>query len=342
MHDRNFMGRSPAEGYRLGIVNPLTLIGRELSEVLAQRSFPYAGIELIDTGGEAAGTLTELDAGASVVTPATQHSFADLDLVFFCGTAEKNEPWIARYREEPFVAIDLAQPNALVGDGLPVVAGVNADRIGDDTGLILSPHPIAVPLVLLIDRLRREFLIELAAASVIRPASEFDQKGIDELFQQTIQVLNLESYPTDVFDRQTAFTAYPPADAPMIERYASAQVRSILGSGIPFSLQLTQGPLFHSHVISLFVVLKEPAGEREVLSALARSEGVFVPAQDETYTSVDAAGQDELLVGRVSRDEGNPRGLWIWAAADNLRRSAALNAVMIAESLVSRFGPKPN
>lgn len=342
MKQSNFARRSPADGYRLGIVNPLTLVGKELAEILRARVFPYARIELIDTTGDAVGTLTEVDDAAMVVTPASDEAFADLDLVFFCGPPEKNEPWISRYDELGFVALDLAQPSSLADQGMPVVAGVNAEAVAEEQTLLLSPDPFVLPVILLLDHLRQAFSIELAAASVTRPASEFGQAGIDELFQQTIKVLNLEAYPTEVFGRQAAFTVWPPAEAKSRETRASLHLRQVLGRDFPVSLQLVQGPLFHSHAIALFILLKDATDEVQVMEALAKREGVAAPAGDDPVTTSDAAGRDEIVIGRISRDEANPRGLWIWAAADNLRRGSALNAVIVAEALMTRHGPKPN
>lgn len=342
MEQPNFARRSPADGYRLAIVNPLTLVGKELAEILGNRAFPYSTIALIDTTGDAAGTLTEVDDSAMVVNPATDVAFEDLDVVFFCGPSTGNEPWISRHQELGFIAIDLSQPPSFPDQGVAVVAGVNAESIPEGETVLLSPDPFVLPVVLLLDRIHRSFPVELAAATVTRPASEFGQQGIDELFQQTIKVLNLEPFPTDVFGRQAAFTVYPPPDAKLLEARASASLRAVLGNEFPVSLHLLQGALFHAHAISLFVLLKDEADESRVLEALAKREGFAVPGSDDPVTTLDAAGKDEVVIGRISRDDANPRGLWIWAVCDNLRRGSALNAVMIAESLMAKYGPKPN
>src|SRR5688500_1499016 len=116
MKNANLSRRSPADGFRVGVVNPLTLVARELVELLDTRSFPMARLALIDTAGEKAGTLTDAGGAAAIVAPATEDAFQDLDLVFFTGPAEKNLPWIERRDAAGFVAIDLAQPSAEDGD----------------------------------------------------------------------------------------------------------------------------------------------------------------------------------------------------------------------------------
>lgn len=339
MAERNFDRRSPSDGYRVGIVNPTTLVAKELASILEERHFPAARTVLIDATGKAEGVLTEVGGAASVVIGASAEAFDDLDLVFFCGSGEKNAPWISRHQEDGFIAIDLSESAALPEESLPVVAGVNSDAIGEETSLILSPAAFAVPLVVLVDAIRKAFPFEMAAAAVTRPASHFDQTGIDEMYQQTVSVLNLKTVPFEVFDRQTAFTAYSPADAQREETLALAQLRAILGGDVPVSLLLTQASLFHANTIALFVAFREVPAEERLREVLARHPAIYIAGEEDLVTTVDAAGKDEIVIGRIARAEG---GFWIWSATDNLRRGSALNGALIAEALVEKFGPKPN
>ena len=339
MADRNFDRRSPADGYRIGIVNPTTLVGRELASILEERGFPAARMVPIDASGENEGTLTEIGGAATVLLPASPDVFDDLDLVFFCGPAEKSAAWIARRHDDGFIAIDLSETAVAPEESLPVVAGVNSNAIDEETTLILSAAPFALPLILILHALRKHLEVESAVATVTRPASHFDQKGIDEMYQQTVSVLNLGPLPREVFDRQTAFTAYPPADAEREEALALAQLRAILGTEVPVSLLLTQASLFHGNAMALFVTFREMPDEERLREVLGRHPAIYVADQADALTTVDAAGKDEVIVGRIARGE---RGFWIWTATDNLRRATALNAALIAEALLERFGPRPN
>ena len=143
--------KSPA-GYRLGIINPLTLVGTEIQTILRERSFPYAKIALLDATGKAAGALTEVDAEPAVVASVEQEGLDDLDLVFFCGPAAPNQQWIERHAEDDFIAVDVSQPSTSE-DGKLAVAGVNLESLdaGDD-GLI-SPHTVAIPITLILHQL---------------------------------------------------------------------------------------------------------------------------------------------------------------------------------------------
>jgi aspartate-semialdehyde dehydrogenase len=317
----------------VAIVNPLTLIGRELQSILRERSIATA-VELIDTTAPAAGTLTSFDDEAVFVSPASRELFAGNDVVFFCGESPDNRQWVEQIREEAFV-IDLIQPSSM-DEGVPVVAGVNDAEI-DRNRIILSPHPIATQLALVCDRLETKSAIRLCAVSAIQPASEHGQAGVDELFKQTVSALNVEGLPTEVFERQLAFNLYPAPSAGQVEDYVGAQLRRIVRPDLPLSLSLTQGTTFHGHSISMFVQLEDEMDERQI-AALFAGDGTFDVAADEsTYATIDSAGSDQLLIGRIRRDPQLPRSFWIWMVSDNLRRSSALNAALLAQIIRERF-----
>src|SRR3984893_7402512 len=98
-------------GYRVGIVNPLTLVGNEIKTILRERSFPFAKLVLLDSTVNAAGAWGDMGAEPMVVTAISDDELEDLDLVFFCGAPAANREWIERYREDRFIVIDASQPS---------------------------------------------------------------------------------------------------------------------------------------------------------------------------------------------------------------------------------------
>lgn len=330
-------------GFRIAIANPLTLVGKELQTLLHDRGVPYAHMELVDTMrvSENEETLTEVASEVSVVRPVGDDSFVGADIVFFCGDGAANEPWIAKANDDGAFVIDLSQPSAVMSEATPVIVGINEHQI-EERVVAISPHPVAIPVALILHQLRRLASVRLCAVSVIQPASEFGQRGLDELFEQTISALNLRNIPKEVFDRQLAFNLYPAVGGVTLERYILDQLKQILGETVPVSMSLTQGTLFHGHSLSMFVELSEPVSVAEVSAQLDGSEALEVASPEDTVATLDAAGRDQILVGRIHADREVPNTFWIWAVSDNVRRSSALNAVLIAEEFISRFGEKPN
>lgn len=324
--------KNPA-GYRLGIVNPLTLVGTEIQTILRERSFPYAKIALLDATGKDAGALTEVDAEPVVVAPVEQEGLDDLDLVFFCGPSAGNEQWIARHAEDGFIAVDVSQPSS-AEDGKLAVAGVNLDSIDAGDDVLISPHPVAIPIALILRQIATVSPIELCTATVVQPASEFEQEGVEELAAQTISVLNIQSVPKTVFDRQLAFNLFPALARN--EEFIVTQVRSLTDARTQVALMITQGTIFHGHTFSLFVKTRDEVDAAQITAALQANPALAFAEGDQQFGTIDAAGKDEVLIAEVRPDPAVKGGFWVWAVCDNLRRSSALNAVLVAEK--SLFG----
>lgn len=326
--------KSPA-GYRLGIVNPLTLVGNEIKTILRERAFPFAKIALRDTTGEAAGALTEIEDEPAVVASLEQEGLDDLDLVFFCGPAEKNRQWIARQAEDDFIAVDLSQPTT-AEEGKLAVAGVNLEELGAGDELLVSPHPVAIPLALILHQIGTVSPIEICTVTVVQPASELGQAGVEELAAQTISVLNIQTIPQTVFDRQLAFNLYPALERS--EEFIVSQVRGMTDPRTQLALLITQGTIFHSHTFSLFVKTREELETAQVVEALQANPALVFPEGDQQFGTIDAAGKDEVLIAEVRPDPAIRGGFWVWAVCDNLRRSSALNAVLVAEKVLFGTG----
>jgi aspartate-semialdehyde dehydrogenase len=323
-----------AAGYRIGIVNPLTLVGTEVQSILRQRSFPYAKIVLLDGTGQAVGALTEIGSEPAIVLPVSDDELEDCDVVFFCGPAEGNREWIQRYEDDNFIAVDLSQPSTT--DGKVAVAGVNLESIGSDDRLLVSPHQVAIPIAIILHQIELLGRVELCTATVVQPASEFDQLGVEELARQTISVLNIQTVPHEVFDRQLAFNLYPATERN--EEFIATQIHTITDPDTQIALLVTQGTVFHGHTFSIFMKTKEELSVDQITATLRANVDIAFAEGDQAFGTIDAAGKDEVLIAEVRSDVSIRGGFWVWAVCDNLRRSSALNAVLVAEKVLFGSG----
>lgn len=325
--------KSPS-GHRVGIINPLTLAGNEIKTILREHAFPFGHITLLDSTGKDAGALTDIGDEPAVVTPISAAELDDLDLVFFCGPPESNREWIER-AERSYVVVELSQPSA-IESGTLAVAGINLEALDERETTLISPHPIAIPIALLLHQIEKAASVEFCTAAVVQPASAFEQAGVEELAQQTISVLNIQAVPKEVFDRQLAFNLYPAQAAH--EEFIVGQVRSLAAPRAKVALFVTQGTIFHGHTFSLFVKTVEPVPVEAVVESLQQNGALAMAESDEQFGTIDAAGRDQVLVAEVRADPSIRGGFWVWAVCDNLRRSSALNAVLIAEKVL--FGSR--
>ena len=322
-------------GYRLAIVNPQTLVGTEIQSILRERSFPFARVVLLDSSGTATGLLTEIGDEPAVVLPVSDDEMEDCDIVFFCGPAEKYREWIERFDDDNFVAIDLSQPSS-AADGKLAIAGVNLDEIDARDRLLISPHPAAIPIALILHQIERISRVESCTATVVQPASEAGQLGVEELARQTISVLNIQTVPKTIFDRQLAFNLFPAPSGN--ETFIVSQVRALTDSRSELALLVTQGTIFHGHTFSLFIKTREPLDVATITNALGANAAIALAEGDQQFGTIDAAGKDEVLVAEVRPDAAIRGGFWVWAVCDNLRRSSALNAVLVAEKVLFATG----
>jgi aspartate-semialdehyde dehydrogenase len=311
----------------IAILHPTNLLGKELRETIDSRRPDWSDIRLLSTLEDEVGTLTEAAGGAALVGRYDSLSLEGVDVAFFCGPMEANRPILAELPAQT-VAIVLSY-DATLQDGLPVVTGVNTGTAYGGRVLI-SPHPGVVLLAHLLHALR-PLSPEEAVATLIQPASTRDDAGIEELFENTRQIVAMtRRTATPVFGTQLAFNILPsqlPADP------VAAQLGAVLTGLPPVALQILQGGVFHSVSASLYVQCPGNPSAQAVRKALAANPIIEAADKPRLLGPVDAAASDKVLFGTVRKDEARG-GFWIWAAMDNLTRGGALNAIEIAESLL--------
>ena len=183
-----------------------------------------------------------------------------------------------------------------------------------------------------------------AVVHIFEPASEYGLAGIEELQQQTVNLLTFQPVPKKVFDTQLAYSmlAQLGSEAPVplddiedrIERHLASLLERMDGVPMP-SLRLIQAPVFHGYSFSFWVEFEEAPGASDIEDAMSMSHEMFdVRAGDfEPPNNVAVAGQSGIALGAIAPDRNSASAFWIWAATDNLRL-AAESAALIAGEVV--------
>jgi aspartate-semialdehyde dehydrogenase len=309
----------------VAILHPSGLLGKELRETLGARHPAGSDLRLLSSREDEIGILTEIAGAAALVGRFEPESLEGVSVAFFCGAMADNRPLLAELPPET-TAIVLSY-DATVEDGLPVVAGVNT-LAARGRRVLLSPHPAVVLLAHLLHPLRG-MAPEEAVATLIQPASMRDDAGLEELFEQTRQIVAMTGRtPTPVFGAQLSFNLLP---APLPADPIAAQLHTVLAGPPPVALQLLQGAVFHSVAASLYVRCPGRPSLQAFRKAL--SGHPYLEAADKTrhLGPIDATASDKVLFGAARKDEAGG-GFWLWAVMDNLTRGGALNAIEIAEA----------
>jgi len=311
----------------LAILHPAHLLGEELKGELEKRRHLWDRLLLLSDDEEEVGHLTEVAREAAVVRRLDPGDLDSVAVAFFCGGIEAERPLLATVPPET-TAIVLS-PDAALGDGLPAVAGVGGGGV-EPGQVLVSPHPGAVLLTHLLAPLLA-LQPERAVATVTQPASLAGKEGLDELFEQTRAILTFSTErPEAIFGRQLAFNHYPPE--PSLPPLAPV-VQACLGDGLPLGVRVLQGGSFHGISASLWVRFADDPGPEALRQALAASPRLELTAEGEPEPSlVEAANREEILVGAIRAEAGDPGAFWLWAVMDNLTVGSAINAVDLAEA----------
>jgi aspartate-semialdehyde dehydrogenase len=322
---------------RVAIVGGDTLLARELQEMLRE-SKPAPAIELISAASETSAVLASDGEDAIPLSPLSAKSLAGADVAFLVGSPASSRKTQRINPPKGPALIDLTgaledQPQARLR--APSAEPKNA--VADAASLHVIAHPAAIGIALLLSALAEKTTIRRSVIHVFEPASERGQKGLDELQQQTVAVLNFRKLKTDIYDAQLSFNmlarygqeAVEPIEG--VEQRIERNVASLLAAhpAVPMpSVRLVQAPVFHGHSFSLWIEFAENPGIEGIASAL-QAAGIDVHP-DDPPSNANIAGQNGLSAGAISIDSNQPRAAWIWAVADNFRL-AAENAMAVAQ-----------
>jgi aspartate-semialdehyde dehydrogenase len=330
--------------FLVAIIGAATLKGKELKDLLTERNFPAGKIRLLDDE-DSLGQLDSVGEEPSFIQSVTAEHLSGVDFTFFAAEeAYTNKTWeMARRAGSEIIDVTYAldaRPEAVVrapwleqelGEGHPVQLV---------TAPVVIAHPVSVVLGLLLVRLHKRHKIRHANATILEPASERGRRGMDELHEQTVNLLSFQQLPMMVFGTQVAFNVVPSYGEGIEPTMASIEDRvlrhylAITNKHAPVpSLMLLQVPVFHAHAFSIYIELESPATLNEFEAALAGEHVEFVHQQPSEPSNLNAAGEQDIQIA-VRQDANSETGFWIWVAADNLRIAASL-AVESAEDMAA-------
>jgi aspartate-semialdehyde dehydrogenase len=225
-----------------------------------------------------------------------------------------------------------------------VVPEVNIDAIRASDSIIANPNCSTIQLVPVLKAIHEAAGLRHVVVSTYQSVSGAGKVALDELWGQTLAVFNQQELPQEAFQHQIAFNCIPQIDVFLENGFTKEEYKIINESrkilALP-DLRITatavRVPVFYGHAESVFIETERSFDLADVIKRISKAAGVSVrAAHDEYPMQFEAAGTDDIHVGRIRRDESVENGLNLWIVADNVRKGAALNAVQIAERLIAR------
>jgi aspartate-semialdehyde dehydrogenase len=336
-----------ADGYKVGVLGATGLVGAAILELLAAREFPVAELRLL-ASERSAGKTIEWKGEPLTVQAVGDDSIQGLDLVLSSAGGSVSAEWTPKLVAAGATVVDNTSYWRMKDDVPLVVSEVNPDALEGHKGIIANPNCSTMQMVVALKPLHDAAGIERLVISTYQAVSGTGKAAIDELRAQARAVVGGYDVPApQIYPHQIAFNALAQAgsfpagdDHTDEERKLINETRKILGDpAIRVSATCVRVPVETGHSEAVNVETRDPLEPEQARELLAAAPGVTVvddPAAGRYPMAIDAAGKDDVFVGRIRRDPGNERALDIWVVSDNLRKGAATNTVQLGELLIER------
>ena len=333
-------------GFKVAVVGATGNVGREMLEILAERTFPADEVVALASPRSIGSEVSYGD--KTLKTKVLDHyDFSDVDICLMSAGSGVSKEWSPKIAAKGAVVIDNSSCWRYDADVPLVVPEVNADAIVDfrKKGIIANPNCSTAQLVVALKPLHDKARIKRVVVSTYQSVSGAGKEAMDELFTQTKAVYTAGAIENKKFPKRIAFNVIPQIDVFMEDGYTKeewkmmVETKKILDPKIKLTATCVRVPVFIGHCEAVTVEFEQPITAEEAQNVLRNAPGCLVIDKHEPggyVTPYEAAGEDATYISRIRTDPTVENGLALWCVSDNLRKGAALNAIQIAECLINR------
>jgi aspartate-semialdehyde dehydrogenase len=339
------MSEQAAQKLTVAVAGATGAVGREMLKILEQRNFPATEVIAL-ASSRSAGSTVPFQGRDLLVRELTEKSFEGVDIALFSAGGGTSQRYAPHAVKSGCVVVDNSSAWRM-DDRCPlVVPDVNAQDLEKHHGIIANPNCSTIQMVVALKPLHDAAKIRRVVVSTYQAVAGAGQKGVNELEKQVRQMFNGQDPEISAFAHRIAFNCLPHIDVFLDNDYTREEMKmvhetvKIMGdAGIKVTATTVRVPVFYGHSEAVNIETEKKLTAKEARVLLARAPGVQVvdnPRENLYPMPIDAAGEDEVFVGRIREDETIPNGLNLWVVSDNVRKGAALNAVQIAEGLLEK------
>ena len=326
----------------IAIVGATGNVGRKTLEVLEKKELKFDNLYLV-ASSKSVGIKIKFKGKEYEVVDLESFDFSKAKIIFFAAGRKISEKFAQKASKNSLV-IDNSSFFRMDPDVPLIVPQVNSNDLKHiKKNIIANPNCSTAQLVIALKPLHDLFVIKRIVVSTYQSVSGGGKAPMDELIDQTKQLLNGKKVKSKNFTKQIAFNAIPHIDVFSEDGYTKEEIKmnnetkKILDVKIDLTATCVRLPISISHSESVNVQFEKPFSLDKVKEALDNFEGCKVIDEriDGGYsTPLEAEGRDETFISRIREDKTIKNGLNLWIVSDNLLRGAALNAVEIAETLI--------
>jgi aspartate-semialdehyde dehydrogenase len=332
--------------YVMAILGATGAVGKETLDILEERKFPLESLRLFASKRSAGGTMSCQGKEWTIEELTPETSFAGVDFALISATDAISRDYGRRLGAAGVIVIDDSGVFRMEPDVPLVVPEVNAQALkAMPRGIVSIPNCTTTPLVMALKPLLDAAGVKRVVVTTFQSVSGTGAAAMDELMDQTKDLMAFRDIKAEVYPYQIAFNLLPQIGSfneggdCSEEVKIAKETRKILGTpALRVTATTVRVPVLRCHSEAINVELERPLKPNEARAALAAMPGVIVyddPVKKLYPMPLDATGKDEVYIGRVREDESITNGLNLWVVSDNLRKGAALNAIQIAECLMN-------
>ncbi|RNI33304.1 aspartate-semialdehyde dehydrogenase [Rufibacter immobilis] len=323
---------------KVAVVGATGLVGGEMLKVLAERNFPVDELLLV-ASEKSVGQKMEFQGKEYTVIGMADAIAQKPQIAIFSAGGSVSKEMAPKFAEAGTTVVDNSSAWRMDPTKKLVVPEINASELTPSDKIIANPNCSTIQMVVALNHLHKAFKIKRIVVSTYQSVTGTGKKAVDQLMNERAgkEGEKAYAYPIDlnVIPHIDVFTenGYTKEEMKMVN-----ETKKIMGDDtIRVTATTVRIPVMGGHSESVNVEFEQDFTLEEVYRILQETPGVVV-VDDVTNLKypmpMDAHGKDDVLVGRIRRDDTQPNTLNLWVVADNLRKGAATNAVQIAEYLV--------
>ena len=330
--------------YKVAVVGATGNVGHEMLSILHERNFPVSDVIAL-ASSKSAGREVSFGEDDLKVQDLAAFDFKGVDIVLSSPGGKVSAEYSPKAAKAGAVVIDNTSHFRMEPDVPLVVPEVNPQDVALHTkrGIIANPNCSTIQMVVALKPLHDLAKIKRVVVSTYQSVSGAGKEAMDELFNQTRHFYMNDKVEHETFPKQISFNVIPQIDVFMDDGMTKeewkmvVETNKILDPDIQVCANCVRVPVFIGHAEMVNVEFENPITPKDAMKAWKGFDGVTcidLDSEMEFVTPAEIAGEDDVFVSRVRRDDSIANGLNFWCVADNMRKGAALNTVQIAELLV--------
>jgi aspartate-semialdehyde dehydrogenase len=334
--------------YHVAVAGATGAVGNEMLQILEEQEFPVASLKLLASSRSAGKTL-DFRGESLHVEELRDDSFEGVDIALFSAGAAASRQFAPAAAESGCVVIDNSSGWRMDPEVPLVVPEVNPHAVADyrRKGIIANPNCSTIQMVVVLKPIYDAAGIERVVVSTYQAVSGTGKNAMEELTEQTRNLLTFQEVTAEVYPHRIAFNCFPHIGSFLENGYTEEEMKMVHEThkimedpNIRVSATTVRIPVFYGHSEAVNIQTKRKLSAKEARVLLFQAPGVRVmdnPDERIYPMPSEAAGINDTLVGRIREDISSENGLDLWIVADNIRKGAALNTVQIAELLVKEY-----